>query len=89
MGYIRDEHRMHLILYHIVFCPKRRETVLTGAIAVDYDMLIRKKCDENGWEVIALEIMPDHVHPFVRVWPSGSAAEVVKEVREVNANEEA
>lgn len=24
MEYQRDEHRVHLILYHLVFCPKRR-----------------------------------------------------------------
>src|SRR5262249_52522446 len=34
----------------------------------------------GGWEVLAM-IQPDHSHLFVRVWPSESAAEAVKECK--------
>jgi len=81
MQYQRDEHRIHLIAYHIVFCPKRRKAVLTGSIATDCAMLIREKCEEHGWRIAALAVMPDHVHLFVRVWPTTAAAEVVREVK--------
>jgi len=87
MQYVRDEHRTHLIAYHIVFCPKRRKAVLTGGIAVDCEALIRQKCEEKGWQIIALEVMPDHVHLFVRVWPVTAAAEVVKEVKGLTSHE--
>ncbi len=87
MEYQRDEHRVHLILYHLVFCPKRRKPVLTGDVAKDAEELIRRKCEERGWEVVALEVMPDHVHLFVRVWPTTPAAEVVKEVKGITAHE--
>jgi putative transposase len=39
--------------------------------------LIEGKCAEKGWHVIALAIQPDHIHLFVRVWPSDSEADVV------------
>ncbi len=81
MEYRRDERRVHLILYHLVFCPKRRTPVLVGDVARDAEELIRRKCEQHGWEVVALEVMPDHVHLFVRVWPTTSAADVVKEVK--------
>ena len=87
MEYQRDEHRVHLILYHIVFYPKRRKPVLVGSVAKDVERLIRLKCEEQGWEVVALEIMPDHVHPFVRAWPTTSAAEVVKQVKGITSHE--
>jgi putative transposase len=87
MEYQRDEHRVHLILYHIVFCPKRRKPVLVGSVAKDVERLIRLKCEEQGWEVVALEIMPDHVHLFVRAWPTTSAAEVVKQVKGITSHE--
>ena len=87
MEYQRDEHRVHLILYHIVFCPKRRKPVLVGDVAKDVERLIRLKCQEQGWEVIALEVMPDHVHLFVRTWPTTSAAEVVKQVKGITSHE--
>ncbi len=87
MQYQRDEHRIHLIAYHIVFCPKRRKAVLTGDIARDCEALIRQKCDEHGWHVAALEVMPDHVHLFVRVWPTDSVAIVIKEVKGLTSHE--
>ncbi len=31
--------------------------------------------------------MPDHVHLFVRVWPTTSAADVVKEVKGITSHE--
>ena len=36
---------------------------------------------EKGWVVLRLAIQPDHIHIFVRVWPSDSASEVVKELK--------
>ncbi len=78
MEYQRDEHRVHLIVYHLVWCPKRRKPVLVGPVAARCQELIAAKCAAKGWEILALAIQPDHIHLFVRVWPSDSAAEVVK-----------
>lgn len=83
----RDEHRVHLILYRLVWTPKRRKAVLKDAIAVDCRQLIEQKCAERGWEIVELAIRPDHIHLFVRVWPSVSAADVVKEVKGLTAHE--
>ena len=87
MEYQRDEHRVHLIIYHLVWTPKRRKAVLTGTIATDCRRLIMQKCTEKGWEVIELAIQPDHIHLFVRVWPSDSAADVVKECKGLTSHE--
>jgi putative transposase len=35
MDYQRDEHRVYLIAYHLVWTPKRRKVVWVGAVAVD------------------------------------------------------
>ncbi len=87
MEYQRDEHRVHLVIYHLVWTPKRRKAVLTGTIAIDCRNLIVAKCAEKGWEVIELAVQPDHVHLFVRVWPSDSAADVVKECKGVTSHD--
>jgi putative transposase len=87
MEYQRDEHRVHLIAYHLIWCPKRRKPVLTGPIAKDCKALIEAKCKELGWHVEELAIQPDHVHLFVRVWPSDSAADVLKAVKGVTSFE--
>ena len=55
------------IRYHFVWCPKFRRPVLTDAIAVRLDAVLRTICAELRAEVMALEIMPDHVHLLVRM----------------------
>ena len=81
MDYIRDEHRLHLIAYHLIWCPKRRKKVLVGPVATDLDQIIRQKCLEHGWKVLNLAIQPDHVHLFVRAWPTDAAAFVINQCK--------
>jgi putative transposase len=85
LEYQRDEHRVHLIVYHLVWTPKRRKAVLLNAIAVECRHLIEQKCIERGWQIIELAIQPDHIHLFIQVWPTDSAAEVVKECKGVTS----
>ena len=87
MEYRRDEHRIHLVVYHLIWCPKRRRPVLVGDVARDCRALIEAKCNEHGWIIEDLAIQPDHVHLFVRVWPRDAAADVLKAVKGVTAHE--
>jgi putative transposase len=43
--------------------------------------LIRQKADERGWEIVALEVMPDHVHLFVRHDAKSSASYVANQFK--------
>lgn len=86
MDYQRDEHRVHLIVYHLVWCPKRRKAVLRNRIAAECRALIEQTCAEKGWEILDLAIQPDHIHLFVRVWPTDSAADVVKACKRLTAH---
>lgn len=87
MDYQRDEHRVHLIVLHLVWTPKRRKAVLTGDIAADCDRLIRQTCEDKGWKVLELTIQPDHIHLFVQIWPDNSASEVVKACKGITSFE--
>jgi putative transposase len=86
MEYLRDEHRVHLVVYHLVWTPKRRKPVLVGNVAQRCREIIEQKCEEKGWQILELAIQPDHVHLFVRVWPSDSAADVIKEIKGITAH---
>jgi putative transposase len=86
MEYRRDEHRLHLVVYHLIWCPKRRKPILVGDVARDCRTLIEAECNEHGWSIESLAIQPDHVHLFVRVWPKDSAADVLKAVQGVTAH---
>src|SRR5260370_18666656 len=69
MQYIHEQHTVHLIVYHIIWCPKRRRKVLQGRVAERFEQLIREVAGENGWEISELAIQPDHVHLFLRATP--------------------
>ena len=63
---------------HLVWCPKYRRRVLGGRVARRLDELIVQVADEHGWQIVAREVMPDHVHLFVRVGPTDTPAAVVR-----------
>lgn len=66
----RKSSSVFLLNYHVVWIPKYRRKVLVGAVRERLIKLLSEKCKELGWEVIALEVMPDHLHLFVGVNPS-------------------
>jgi putative transposase len=87
MEYQRDEHRVHLIVYHLIWTPKRRKAILVNDVARDCETLIRQQCEAQGWQVINVTVQPDHVHLFVRAFPTTPASEIVKECKGVTSHE--
>ena len=85
MEYIRDEHRVHLIVYHLIWCPKRRKPVLVGKVKDRCDQLVKEKCNQMAWQVLELAIQPDHLHLFVRTFPTIPASEIVKECKGITS----
>src|SRR5215470_12125548 len=85
LDYQRDEHRIHLVVYHLIWCPKRRKSVLQGLIKTRCQQIIEQKCEEKGWTILELTIQPDHLHLFVRAWPTDSAAAIVKELKGITS----
>jgi len=85
--YHRDEHRIYLIVYRLVWTPKRRKPVLTGSLAKDCQSLIETTCAEYGWQILELTVQPDHVSLLVETFPSIPASEVVKQCKLATAHE--
>jgi putative transposase len=69
MDYQHEQHTVHLIVYHIIWCPKRRRKVLVGPVYDRLEEIIQQVVLENGWQIIELAIHPDHVHLFIRSNP--------------------
>lgn len=69
MEYTYESHSVHLIVYHIIFCPKRRRKVLIGPIHDRLQHIIQEVAEKHQWSVIELAIQPDHVHLFIRSNP--------------------
>lgn len=67
--------------YHVIWCPKYRKPVLTGAVETRLKELIAERAELRGWDLAALEAMPDHVHVFLRVHPKDSPAFVANQLK--------
>lgn len=67
--YIQEQHSVYLILYHIIFCPKRRRKILVGPVRDRLEQIAHEVADEHGWEIVELAIQPDHVHLFIQTNP--------------------
>ncbi|MEU7896045.1 IS200/IS605 family transposase [Nonomuraea sp. NPDC049152] len=67
--------------YHVVWCPKYRRRVLVGRVKDRLEELIHAKAEEHGWEITALEVMPDHVHVFVKPHPKNSPSYVANQFK--------
>src|SRR5579884_3585359 len=69
MDYRHELHSVHLVVYHIVWCPKRRRNVLVGPVHDRLCRIIEEVAAEHDWQIIQLAIQPDHVHLFIRANP--------------------
>jgi len=71
-------HSAYVINYHLVWIPRYRKPVLVGAVETRLKQLFAEIAKQYGFEVVANEVMPDHVHLFVSAPPKFSAAQVVR-----------
>jgi putative transposase len=84
---MHDENRLHLVVYHLVWTPKRRKPVLTQATLLPIAIpSSRRNATREAGTSMELAVSPDHVSLLVHVWPTTSAAEVVKECKGVTSH---
>ena len=76
-GYRHKKTSVSLINYHFIFCPKRRRKVLVGPVRERLITLINETATEIDCEVLALEVMPEHVHLFVSAPPDLAPNQIV------------
>jgi REP-associated tyrosine transposase len=69
MEYQHEQHTVHLIVYHLIWCPKRRRHILVDKIASRLEQIIREVSAEHDLQVHELAIQTDRVHLFLRANP--------------------
>jgi REP-associated tyrosine transposase len=62
----------------VVWRPKYRHRILGRRVAARCGEVLEQVADEHGWQIAAKDVMPDHVHLFVRVGPTDAPAAVVR-----------
>ena len=55
--------------YHIVWCPKYRRKVLTGKIESRLKEILPQIAEDMECIIEKMEVMPDHIHIFLRGIP--------------------
>lgn len=74
----KTPHAVYVINYHLVWIPRYRKKVLIGRIAERLKELLSEIASQYGFQIMAVEVMPDHVHLFVSTPPKYSPAEIVR-----------
>jgi putative transposase len=67
--------------YHFIWCPKYRRKVLVDAIEKRLRVIMKEKAKQLGVEIVSLEILPDHVHLFVKCKPTFAPHQLVKQFK--------
>ena len=83
--YRRTTTTVSLINYHFVFCPRYRRKVLVKDVDRRFREILQQVCDEHELIIVALEVMPDHVHLFINAPPSMSPSDIMAKVKGVTS----
>ena len=81
-GYRRTATTVSLINYHFVFCPRyRRKVFLIDGLEDRFKELVTQICEQNQYEILAMECHVDHCHLFLNTPPSVSPADVMRVIK--------
>jgi len=86
MKYKHSRNKVFLINYHLIWCPKRRKKVLVGDIKTRLEQIINEVAKEKNIDILALEIMPDHLHLFVSSHPNILVHNLIKAFKGRSSN---
>jgi putative transposase len=86
MDYKHGRNKIFLINYHLIWCPKRRKKVLTGNIKTRLEAIVYEIAKEKGIDVLAFEVMPDHVHLFISAYPDITVHQIIKAFKGRSSN---
>jgi REP element-mobilizing transposase RayT len=80
--YRRNRSSVSLLLYHFIFSTKYRRKLLTsGPVEDRLKELIAQVCKELDVNIIAMEVVPDHVHLLVEAPPTLSPSQIMHRVK--------
>lgn len=81
MKYKRNNNVVYSCKYHVVFCSKYRRPVLVDGVDERLKEIALEVADEMGFDIIEMEVMPDHVHMLLEVDPQLGIHRAVKRIK--------
>jgi putative transposase len=67
--------------YHLIWCPKYRRAVLVGKVKKRLRKLLREKAKQIKIDILSFEIMPEHLHLFVKASTVDSPHWIVQQLK--------
>ena len=67
--------------YHVVWCPKYRRKVLVDGVDERLKEIAHAVAEEMRFEIVEMEVLPDHVHMLVEVDPQLGIHKAVKRIK--------
>jgi len=81
----RTSSAVYNINYHIVWCPKYRRGILKDKVEEFLKNCLQTICETKKWELLEMEVMPDHIHIFISAPPFEAPTDIVKILKGVTA----
>ncbi|RLB28666.1 MAG: IS200/IS605 family transposase [Deltaproteobacteria bacterium] len=78
-------HTKYELQYHFVWCPKYRKILLKGNIANYMVKLVYEVAERYEYDILALAVMPDHIHLFASAPPHISPESLVRTIKSITA----
>ncbi len=85
MVFRRTAHAAYDTAYHLVWSPKYRKQILTGAVGQRVEEMLTEIADSYGITIDEMEVSPEHVHIFCSFPPRYSIAQVVTRFKSLSA----
>ena len=81
MGCKTNNNVVYSCKYHVVWCPKYRRKVLVDGVDERLKEIAQAVAEEMRFEIIEMEVLPDHVHMLVEVDPQLGIHKAVKRIK--------
>jgi putative transposase len=71
-------HSAYQLHYHLVWTPRYRKKILFEPLESRLKAIFNEVAEKYSFRVLAVEVMPDHVHLFVGAPPKYSPSELIR-----------
>jgi putative transposase len=83
---LRSNHNVtYVCTFLVVFCPKYRRKVLVPPVDARLKEIVREQCAALRQDLLAVEVLPDHVHVLVGCDPQVGIHRLVKQIKGVSS----
>ena len=77
-GFTYGRGYVYSLQYHIVWCTKYRKQILQNGVDTDLKEMLQQLAEEYQFRILAMEVMPDHVHLLLDCRPQFRISDMVK-----------